>query len=1026
VRGKAEMDILSRYITETYGIDCIPGGKVACPKCGHKTFALKRDGSIAKCFHPGCSWVITPRCIESRPSLHKLLSGLLQQWHKHLLEPGDFHQKAALEFLIKGRGIAQSVIEAAAIGLVPENPDINTPLRNILNELRATPKRKQYDSKTTSNFDPLAYANFLEGQGTDLIAKVSMLRGWLAFFYQDSKGRWCAIHFRKPSTKKFATFKPKGMGIFGKDIFIPNCSKSLAELNQYGIIVEGEFDCLKIQSVIVEAGWDPALVVATGGTSLIDTETIAGLIPKPIICKDNDSAGADMVETISARMHCEVCAPPSGYKDIDEYLSSFKGRPTAAYDALKDILNNRGLKFQPFDAVREKIDNIRKGYPPTRKSEYGEKSVKLKTFEIERLVSEAIIDDMSVRGSFYRDGDQCFYLDKQTKKLIALERGGIGISLLLNNYGLNSTEKLFIYVVEALTMYCLPKGCKVNIRHYSHCRADTKPFMLFIAVSDNSMLRVTHDAVELVDNGTDGIIFLSGESAVSSDVFHRKPSEASKLLDKLILQRIPFLPGKLSRSESQFLLKCWIIGFLFRSILPTMPLLAFIGPKGSGKTTALRLIGKLLCGESWDVIPVGDDEKDFDTLITSKHLVGLDNVDVHKKWLNDKLAVVATGATIQKRELYTTNQSREFPIIASLAITSRTPSFRRDDVAERLLILETARIDESRHTDFMPDFDILNEVIPRRSEIWAELIKCCQAVLAVMGDTDIRQIKVPGARMQDFARFTVMVGKALGCESMARGIWDKLIAIQNEFTLEEDSLCEVLISWAESNAGRHITAGELNIELREIADARGLKWPYKSGKSLAQRLRHLKPNLKHFLRIEEEPGPKKQTLYAFYPIEEPPSAADSGAIPESIPENETRIGSGIDAEFRNHRNQIEENYEKKGVIDETKYITCDNSLVANPGSHKSALSTHIEKPPDVHEDKVSEVAEESVHTGRNRHRNRGGIYPSPHPDDLPEQYRQLFIERAAIREFDGGLSRDDAERSALEDVKRLMEIKFLN
>ena len=1020
------MDILSNYISEKYGIECQPGGKVECPKCRHKTFSLKRDGSVAKCFHPGCSWVITPRCIESRPSLHRLLSGLLQQWHKHLLEPGDFHQKAALEFLEKGRGIAPPVIEAAAIGLVPETPDIDTPLGNMLNELRATPKRKQYVTKTSPNFDPMSYANFLEEKGVDLIAKVSKLRGWLAFFYQDGKGRWCAIHFRKPGTKDFSTFKPKGMGVFGRDVFVPNKSEMLSDLNSFGIIVEGEFDCLKVQSVIVEAGWDPALVVATGGTSLVDTDTITGLISKPIICKDNDSAGADMVETIGAKMHCEVCAPPPGYKDIDEYLSSFKGQPTAAYDALKGVLSKREQRFQPFEAVSKKIDNIRKGYPVAHKSEDGEKLGKLKAFEIERLASEALIDDMSVRGIFYRDGDLCFYLNRQTKELSALEQDGLGISLFLSRYGLNSTEKLFKYVVEALTMHCLQNGPKVSIRHHSYCRIDNKAFKLYIAINGNSILRIASDAVELVDNGTDGIIFLSGESDVPSDIFHHNSPDGTSLLDELILERTPFLPGKLTRFESQFLLKCWIMAFLFRSILPSKPLLALIGPKGSGKTTALRLIGKLLCGGSWDVIPIGDDEGNFDTLITSKPLVGLDNVDAYKKWLNDKLAVVATGGTIQKRELYTTNRSREFPIISALAMTSRTPNFRRDDVAERLLILETARIDESNQDGFQCDFDILNEVIPRRSEIWAELIQNCQAVLGVMRETDIMQTKVPGARMQDFARFTVIVGKALGCEDMARKVWNKLITIQDEFALEADFLFEALMCWVESNAGREVLAGELNNELREIADKRGVKWHYSGAKSLAQKLRHLKPNLKHFLSIQERRSPSKQTLYAFYPIEEQPLASDSGTIPESIPKCETRIGSGIDGESRNHRNQIDQNQEKKTMNDESEYETPDDSLPANPDLHTSAFTSDIEKPPVIDKDRLNKIVDEPVYKGRNRDRNRGGISPSPRPDDLPERYRQLFIERAAIREFDGGLSRDDAERAALEDVNRLMEIKFLN
>jgi hypothetical protein len=43
------------------------------------------------------------------------------------------------------------------------------------------------------------------------------------------------------------------------------------------------------------------------------------------------------------------------------------------------------------------------------------------------------------------------------------------------------------------------------------------------------------------------------------------------------------------------------------------------------------------------------------------------------------------------------------------------------------------------------------------------------------------------------------------------------------------------------------------------------------------------------------------------------------------------------------------------------------------------------------------------------------------PGELPPDWRELWEERAAIREFDGGLDREQAEALALADVWRLME-----
>ncbi|MCG3139125.1 MAG: hypothetical protein HJJLKODD_03004 [Phycisphaerae bacterium] len=49
--------------------------------------------------------------------------------------------------------------------------------------------------------------------------------------------------------------------------------------------------------------------------------------------------------------------------------------------------------------------------------------------------------------------------------------------------------------------------------------------------------------------------------------------------------------------------------------------------------------------------------------------------------------------------------------------------------------------------------------------------------------------------------------------------------------------------------------------------------------------------------------------------------------------------------------------------------------------------------------------------------------PINHPDQLPERWRELYEERAAIREFDGGQAREHAETEALKEILILMESK---
>lgn len=90
----------------------------------------------------------------------------------------------------------------------------------------------------------------------------------------------------------------------------------------------------------------------------------------------------------------------------------------------------------------------------------------------------------------------------------------------------------------------------------------------------------------------------------------------------------------------------------FHSIMPSKVILAAIGEKGSGKTSTLRRLGIILYGSKYNVAPLPTKPDDFDALITNSHLAILDNVDTGTPWLNDKLASVSTGQTIQK-ENYT-------------------------------------------------------------------------------------------------------------------------------------------------------------------------------------------------------------------------------------------------------------------------------------------------------------------------------------------------------------------------------------
>lgn len=51
---------VTKILRSQYGTEARPGGKVVCPFCGHKTFSIKRDDTVGKCFRSECQKSIKP------------------------------------------------------------------------------------------------------------------------------------------------------------------------------------------------------------------------------------------------------------------------------------------------------------------------------------------------------------------------------------------------------------------------------------------------------------------------------------------------------------------------------------------------------------------------------------------------------------------------------------------------------------------------------------------------------------------------------------------------------------------------------------------------------------------------------------------------------------------------------------------------------------------------------------------------------------------------------------------------------
>ena len=117
-----------QYLEDTYQIKILPGKKSECPECHHKTLSLKRDKSIAKCFHPKCGkfWTIAG-INKDTTSISSILEKFYQECHENLLSK----ESSTYKYLQEKRLIHPEVIKDSKIGSIPPYSKISEYFQDV-------------------------------------------------------------------------------------------------------------------------------------------------------------------------------------------------------------------------------------------------------------------------------------------------------------------------------------------------------------------------------------------------------------------------------------------------------------------------------------------------------------------------------------------------------------------------------------------------------------------------------------------------------------------------------------------------------------------------------------------------------------------------------------------------------------------------------------------------------------------------------------------------------------------------------
>ena len=641
--------------------------------------------------------------------------------------------------------------------------------------------------------------------------------------YKDESGKTVSMR-RRLRLKKPARGQDLRFVWRKGDRVLPYGLWRLAEMRNAGwiLLVEGESDS--------HTAWlhdVPALGIPGAATWKTEwTPYLHGV--EVYVWHEPDQGGDTFIQKLQQDLpRAKVIVPPDGVKDLSDILCAGRSVP-AEIERLKKLAAPIS-SIQPIAESAQALSDL----SPWVHGELNERNNRETKLKVANVLCAWFLSHDKLIVDLAQDSPKGGrpYLINDDHALWPLEKGAVKTRMIMYSAGLNGTEDVYSFVLEALTMETYRGGRETRLAHWQAHKNDA----LYVSCGPCHLVRARDGALEKLPNGADDVWF-AGDACYPEwtpmEPIAPTDTGLSAFSPNLIMpQEVPEYTPDVQRE----LLSVWMAALL--SGLRPLPIMALIGQKGGGKSMLAKAILRMLMGPSGSPVALTDDKRDFWASATGSPFVVLDNVDSDApKWFPDALAAAATGITIETRQLYTDSQRLARPVTAALAITTRTATFARPDVAERSLPLTT---DEFADSHRQADIDLLDAVDLYRDRL---LSWCTTMASALLAEHHYAPAGLP-LRFVDFARLTWAFLHKEGREERAVPILRALRRAQSLTVGEADPLVEALATHLLDAAPDGQWKGT-PAELPKALTAAGATLPYLGGgKAIAAKLREARSTL---------------------------------------------------------------------------------------------------------------------------------------------------------------------------------------
>ena len=333
---------------------------------------------------------------------------------------------------------------------------------------------------------------------------------------------------------------------------------------------------------------------------------------------------------------------------------------------------------------------------------------------------------------------------------------------------------------------------------------DRRGQVIYISSGDTEMCRVDAEGVKMVQNGTDGVVFLRGKTLAPWKIC----SDGG--IDPFATAAI-FQGASFADSNGLMNARLWTLNLFANH--STKPPLLITGGAGSGKTRMAKGIKEIL-GMRQDgkidlsVQQIEDGDKGLDAFwatVNDGKLEVFDNFDTKVRWASDTLQTAATDGQTKRRTLYTNFGVSILRANASIILTSNNPIFSTEGnggLADRLITIPL-----SLNRSVSRDVELSREIAEKRDEYLTWIARTLSKVLA-----DDKPVNASvNRRHPDYGVFSVKIGRAIGDEPGAVAALGAAEADKALLPLKNDIVTKEILDVLRENGWKWSgTSGEMS------------------------------------------------------------------------------------------------------------------------------------------------------------------------------------------------------------------------